>query len=82
MNNAIRKGDKDSAGHIVITNIAKTVQVNNLPAATKLSKLNDGESIVTASKTVTIENNPAVRVGDKTNKGYLLIKGSNDVIIG
>lgn len=82
MPNAIRKGDKDSSGHIVVTQVAQTVIINNLPAATKVSKMNNGETIVSGSSTVTIENNPAVRASDKTNKGHVLLQGSQNVVIG
>jgi uncharacterized Zn-binding protein involved in type VI secretion len=78
----VRKDDKNTAGKKVVTNVATTVMVNNLPAAMKTSQLEDGAIIIEGSSTVMIENQPAAFKGCKDNKGRAMVDCSDDVIIG
>ena len=82
MPNAIKKGDKDTGGHLVTSQVSTTVFVDGKGAAHKGSKMNNGESIVTGSLTVFVEGQPMARKDDKTNKGHSLITVDQDVIIG
>ena len=89
-NPVARKGDLDSLGYSISTEVSENVRVNRIPVAMKGSLMNDGIAIVgEVSNTVKVNGRQVALIGSTTEyhpndpKGVAtIIQGSENVRVG